>query len=238
MTPQGDKPSGFFVTGTDTGVGKTVIAGLIAACAVGRGLNVSVFKPVETGLHEAHGLSDCDFLKAAASSQQTVDEISPYRLSLAASPHLAAEVEAVRIEPALIVERARSLLDASEMLICEGIGGLLAPLTESYTVRDLALDLQMPLVVVARPGLGTINHTLLTLEAAEAAGLKVRTVVMTPWPEVPDEIARSNRKTVERIRGIKVVCIPRLPKEVLDRPSPENLRQWSSNPEFESLLFE
>ena len=92
--------------------------------------------------------------------------------------------------------------------MCEGVGGLMVPLTPGYLVRDLALDMRMPLVVAARPGLGTINHTLLTLEAARAAGLEPLAVVMTPWPAAPSRLEQSNRETVARLGGVPVAALP------------------------------
>jgi dethiobiotin synthetase len=92
--------------------------------------------------------------------------------------------------------------------VSEGVGGLLVPITPGYLVRDLAVDLALPVVVAARPGLGTINHTLLTVEAARAGGLEVAGVVMTPWPEEPSPMERSNRATVERLAGVRVSGLP------------------------------
>ena len=102
------------------------------------------------------------------------------------SPHLAAELAGATIEPARAGRAARARPRERTRSSAEGVGGLLVPLTPGYLVRDLALDLGLPLVVAARPGLGTINHTLLTIEAARAAGLRVAGVVMTPWPDEPD----------------------------------------------------
>jgi dethiobiotin synthetase len=93
-------------------------------------------------------------------------------------------------------------------LVCEGVGGLLVPLTPDYSVRDLAVDLALPLVIVARTGLGTINHTLLTVEAARTAGLHVAGIVMTPWPGYPEPIEQSNRATIERLSGVAVSGLP------------------------------
>jgi dethiobiotin synthetase len=94
------------------------------------------------------------------------------------------------------------------VLVCEGVGGLLVPLTPGYLVRDLALDLRLPVVVASRAGLGTINHSLLTIESARAAGLFVAGVVMTPWPAEPQLVERSNRRTVERLAGVPVSGLP------------------------------
>ena len=90
------------------------------------------------------------------------------------------------------------------MLVAEGVGGFLVPLTRDYLIRDFAVDLGLPVVIVASPGLGTINHTLLTIEAVRGAGLEVRAVVMTPWPATPDSMTRSNRETVAELGGVVV----------------------------------
>src|SRR5262249_37861740 len=129
-------------------------------------------------------------------------------LGPAVSPHLAAELAGVAIEPAELAAAARRVASGADALVVEGVGGLLVPLTTGYAVRDFALDLELPLVVAARPGLGTINHTLLTLEAARAAGLTVRAVVITPWPAAPEAIHESNRATIERLGGVEVATLP------------------------------
>jgi dethiobiotin synthetase len=146
-------------------------------------------------------------LAAAAGAWQQREQVAPYRYAPPLSPHFAAELAGERIEPARILEAAREAADG-RVLIAEGVGGLLVPITPGYLVRDLAIDLGLPLVVAARTGLGTINHTLLTIEAARTAGLSVAGVVMTPWPEAPEPIERSNRATVERLSGVPVAGLP------------------------------
>lgn len=103
------------------------------------------------------------------------------------------------IEPARLVAAAEAAAAHADALVVEGVGGLLVPVAAGYFVRDLAVDLALPLLVAARPGLGTINHTLLTVEAARAAGLRVAGVVLTPWPDEPSPLERSNRATVARL---------------------------------------
>jgi dethiobiotin synthetase len=115
-----------------------------------------------------------------------------------------------------LVTRARKAGDEETSLIVEGIGGLLAPLAEDYTVRDLAAALGLPLLIVARPGLGTINHTLLTLQAARAARLEVRSVVLTPWPEQPSRLEYSNRETLAHMGVIEVEGLSRVRSSDLD----------------------
>ena len=135
--------------------------------------------------------------------------MAPYRFGPPLSPHYAAQLAGTTIEPATLVEAARAAAASAGLLVCEGVGGLLVPLTPGYLVRDLALDLGLPVVIAARTGLGTINHTLLTLEAARTAGLTVAGVVMTPWPARPDPIEVSNLETVTRLGGVQVSGLPR-----------------------------
>lgn len=204
-----ERPPGVFVTGTGTEVGKTVVAAVIARTLAEEGLEVAVFKPAVTGLEEG-GESDPALLRRASGSGQADEEIAPYRYGPPASPHLAAAMAGEEIEPARLREAARAAGVPADVLVCEGVGGLLVPLSPGYLVRDLAADLGLPLVVVAGPGLGTINHTLLTVEAARAAGLEVVLVVLTPWPENPSEIERSNRKTIASLAEVEVSTLPHL----------------------------
>lgn len=193
---------GVFVTGTDTEVGKSVVAAAICAALAARGERVAAFKPAVTGLDDEPGEfgRDHELLASVANAGQAPDEVAPHAFGPPVSPHLAAELAGVVIEPAELVAAAR----AHELLVCEGVGGLLVPLTPGYLVRDLAVDLGLPVVIAARPGLGTISHTLLTAESARAAGLRVAGVVMTPWPDAPSEMERSNRTTVERLGDVQV----------------------------------
>jgi dethiobiotin synthetase len=204
---------GVFVTGTDTEVGKSVVAASICAALAARGERVAAFKPAVTGLDELRGEfgRDHELLASAASAGQTQEEVAPYRFGPAVSPHLAAELAGITIEPADLVRAAR----AYDLLVCEGVGGLLVPITPGYLVRDLAVDLALPVVIAARPGLGTINHTLLTVEAARAAGLRVAAVVLTPWPAEPTAMERSNRATIERLGGVPVSDLARTRPDAL-----------------------
>jgi dethiobiotin synthetase len=205
---------GVFVTGTGTEVGKTVVAAAIAHGLAGGGRRVAVFKPAVTGLDQG-AEPDHELLRGAAASDQSDDEIAPYRYRPAASPHLAAELAGETIEPARLLEGARRAGAEADALVCEGVGGLLVPLTLGYLVRDFARDLGLPLVVAAPPGLGTINHTLLTLEAARAVGLAVAAVVLTPWPREPGALERSNLEALRRLGGVEVE-----PLAQLDRGDP------------------
>jgi dethiobiotin synthetase len=200
---------GVFVTGTGTEVGKTVVAAAIAHTLASEGKRVAVFKPTVTGLDEA-GEPDHALLRRAAESTQADEEIAPYRYGPPMSPHLAAELAGEEIDPELLLGAAREAAAGADALVCEGVGGLMVPLSPRYLVRDLAVDLALPLVVAASPALGTINHTLLSVEAARSAGLDVAAVVLTPWPDAPAAIERSNRETIAALGEVEVETLPRL----------------------------
>jgi dethiobiotin synthetase len=200
---------GVFVTGTGTEVGKTVVAATIARTLAGEGKRVAVFKPAVTGLDEG-AETDHELLRRASGSGQSDEEIAPYRYGPPASPHLAAALAGEEIDPARLQEAVEAAADGADAIVCEGVGGFLVPLSPGYLVRDLAIGLGYPLVVVAAPGLGTINHTLLTVEAARGAGLEVAAVVLNPWPEAPSEIERDNRETIAALADVEVLTLPRL----------------------------
>jgi dethiobiotin synthetase len=214
-------PRGVFVTGTGTEVGKTVVAAAIARASAVAGERVAVFKPAVSGLDEyesaegagwerAAELPDHALLRLAAESTQGDDEIAPYRFGPGVSPHLAAELAGERIDPDRLLEAARGAADQADLLVCEGVGGFLVPLARDYLVRDLACDLDLPVVIVASPGLGTINHTLLTIEAVRTAGLELAASVLTPWPTEPSRMERSNRATIARLGSVEVETLSRL----------------------------
>jgi dethiobiotin synthetase len=199
---------GLFVTGTDTGAGKTVLSAALVAALAAEGEPVRAYKPVVTGLKatgpDAPGEWPHDHELLGEMAGMTPEEVAPLRYGPAVSPHLAAAMAGERIDPARLIDSARALARQGTLIV-EGVGGLLVPFAEDFAVRDLAVELGLPLLIAARPGLGTINHTLLTLQAARAAGLQVRAVVLTPWPTQPSAMERSNRETVARIGEVEVV---------------------------------
>jgi dethiobiotin synthetase len=211
---------GAFVTGTGTEVGKTVVASVMAHTARAGGARVSVFKPAVSGLDEyplrsevwesAPELPDHALLRLASGCSQGDDEIAPYRYGPPVSPHLGAELAGESIDPDVVRGAALEATGNADVLLCEGVGGFLVPLTADYLVRDLARDLSLPVVIAAAPGLGTINHTLLTIEAVRQAGLEPSLVVLTPWPGEPSRIELSNRETIERLGVVPVSVMPPL----------------------------
>ena len=199
---------GCFVTGTDTGVGKSVVAAAIVAALAARGNAVAARKPIITGLEDAASEDwphDHELLARAAGVSAT--EVALAGFQPAVSPHLALELAGAELDSATLVSEILAAGRDADVLVVEGVGGLLVPLTDGYDVRRLAGDLGLPLIIAARPGLGTISHTLLTLEAARSADLQVAGVVLTPWPYEPSVIERSNRETIARVGQIDVATL-------------------------------
>jgi dethiobiotin synthetase len=197
---------GLFVTGTDTGVGKTILSAALVAAMAAEGEQVSAYKPVVTGIGEPPEAWPQDHELLAEMAGMTPEEVAPLRYAPAVSPHLAAAMAGERIEETRLIDHARTLA-GSGTLIVEGVGGLLVPLSEDFTVCDLAAELKLGLLIAARPGLGTINHTLLTLQAARTAGLDVRAIVLTPWPQQPSAMEQSNLETIGRSSEMEVTTL-------------------------------
>jgi dethiobiotin synthetase len=194
---------GLFITGTDTGAGKTIVAAALIAAMAAAGEPVRAHKPAVTGLDEPSGSWPSDHELLGAAAGMGPEQVAPLRYGPAVSPQLAAELAGEEVEPADMVIRARAAGELG-LLVVEGAGGLLSPLAENYTVCDLASALGLPVLISARPGLGTINHSLLTLRAARAAGLEVRAVVLTPWPAEPSRLEIGNRDAIERMGDVEV----------------------------------
>jgi dethiobiotin synthetase len=227
---------GLFVTGTGTGVGKTIVSASLLATMRGAGEQVRAYKPVVTGLAEPPDAWPPDHELLALAAGMSPEQVAPLRFGPAVSPHLAGSLANEPIDAVTLVERARATASAGETLIVEGVGGLLVPLADNFTVRDLAVDLALPLLIAASPELGTINHTLLTIEAARSASLNVAAIVLTPWPSEPSPMERSNRETIAQLGGVEVAVL-----EKISRPDIAEFaragghlpwREWLSGPSF------
>jgi dethiobiotin synthetase len=200
-----------FVTGTDTGVGKTVIAGAIGQWFHHRGFRVSVLKPCATGcVRRREGLvsEDAEFLAHCAQARFPLDLICPQCYAEPLAPAVAAE----RAHKALdweAINRSISIMSAeSDMMIVEGVGGIMVPMDAKHSVLDVARWLQIPTVVVARPALGTINHTLLTVNALREAKVPIAGVVINRYPAENASIAEeSNPRAIERWGKVPVLCV-------------------------------
>ena len=200
-----------FVTGTDTGVGKTFVACALAHAWRAAGRRVGVVKPVETGVDGEP--EDARRLAVAADDRSPLDDVCPYRLRAPLAPSVAAAREGVTIDldaiVALIARRAREV----DVLLVEGAGGLLVPIVGTWTYCDLAVRLALPLVLVAANRLGTVNHAALTVRVAEAAGLDVRGFVLSQPAPVTDVSAETNAATITALTGRRCLgVVPHLPR--------------------------
>ena len=192
---------GWFITGTDTGIGKThVAAGLV--CALKKtGHAVLPAKPVQTGSEDGRS-PDLDWVCAVSGIQLTPEEyrlLAPACLRLAASPHLAAKLEGTVLGVEQLTVSLRQAAQETEWLVVEGAGGIRVPLNDQEDMITLMKALGLPVIMVTRPGLGTLNHTRLTLDALREAGLVLAAVVITPWPKAPSIIESDNREQISTL---------------------------------------
>lgn len=193
---------GVFVTATDTGAGKTAVTAGIAAALRGRGVDVGVFKPVSSG-----GTADARFLAKAAGVADALELVNPVRLDAPLSPNVAAELEGRQVPLEPVDDAYSRLTRLHDTVLVEGVGGLLVPIRDDFLVADLALRLDLPLLVVARAALGTINHTLLTLEAARSRNQEVVGVVYNTSNPGDPRAARTSPDVIHRLSGVRSLGI-------------------------------
>lgn len=183
--------AGCFITGTDTGVGKTLVTAALACSLVEQGYSIGVMKPVETGVpNQGDDHSDAAVLKVSASVSDQLDQISPYRLSPPLAPLAAARLAGVTIELERIARRFASLKARYAMVLVEGIGGVMVPVGADWDVRDLIARLDLPVLVVGRAALGGVNHALLTLDALRQRGLPILALLLNQ-PAAPSQQTNS-----------------------------------------------
>jgi dethiobiotin synthetase len=211
------------VTGTDTGVGKTLIACALARGLRRRGVDVGVMKPVETGVGPS-GPSDARALREAAGADDALELVCPQAFSLAAAPCVAAAAEGRQVDRRAIDAAYDALRSRHDFTLVEGAGGLLVPISDGFSMADLALGLGLPLLVVARAALGTINHTLLTLEAAEQRGLCVMGVVISHAGGALSDADAGNLAALRAVLGPRLLgeARPLAPGE----PVPDDFFRW------------
>ncbi|MDQ0285801.1 dethiobiotin synthetase [Desulfofundulus luciae] len=226
---------GCLVTGTDTGVGKTVITAALVGVWRRRGIDAVAIKPVQSGAIEANGQlvpEDVVFYRHVASLPQSIDELNLYRFTPAVSPHLAAKLSGERVEPSRVVDFCRKVLQRHELVLIEGAGGLCVPLSgPDFTVADLARELSLPLLVVARPGLGSINHTVLTVAYAQNRGLPVAGIIINGLKaEEAGPAEKDNPGIIAAMTGVSVLgMVPYLPGVSVEKGSADGLVETVEN---------
>ncbi len=234
---------GFFITGTDTGVGKTVIAGALLLIIRSLGISVCGMKPIETGCMKSENVvqkaesrvkdtllipADGMFLKEIADMDDSIDIITPIRFENPLAPFPASEIEGTPVNIEKIKKAFEDLLRKYDMAVIEGIGGLLVPLNRNYFVLDLIKQFGLPVVIVSRPGLGTINHTLLTVNYAIKEGLNVAGIIMNYSQPPENTLAeKTNSRVLQQISPVPLLGIfpylEDLGKDTIERAAVENL---------------
>ncbi len=203
---------GIFITGTDTDVGKTVVAAGLAGAIKSRGINVGVMKPVATGaVKSKNGFVSQDVMflaKSIGCNEEEIGLINPIILELPLSPLVASRLENKEINISRIKEAYSKLCDRHDFIIVEGIGGILVPIERDYFVTDMIGNLGLPVVIVTRPNLGTINHTLLTVNEAGRSGLDIKGIIFN-WTNEQEagNAEKTNPDVIKELSGIPLLGI-------------------------------
>ena len=201
--------AGLFITGTDTGVGKTVITAAILAWLRQQGTSAGVMKPIETGVDaecSSAANSDALFLMECGNIEDALSEVCPIRLKAAASPFQAARIENRSLEPEIILSAYRKLADHYDWMLVEGIGGVRVPITTDYGVLDLMGDLDLPAIVVSRYRIGTLNHTLMTIETLKQRNISIKGIIFNHTePGNLDFLEQEQPALIEELSGAPVL---------------------------------
>ncbi len=201
---------GYFITGTDTGVGKTEVAASLARFYSKKGYKVGVMKPIASGVKKEP--EDAAILKKAANSCDDLRDINPIQLKLPLAPMVAMRLEKKTIDPNKIWSAFNKLKKENDLLIVEGIGGVMVPLCKIgkkvFYVIDLIKKMKLPVIIVARPNLGTINHTLMTVNALKSKNIKVAGIIINYAKPVKKDISiKTNPKIIQELSGVKILGI-------------------------------
>lgn len=204
---------GLFVTGTDTGVGKTVITGALVATLRAEGHHVGVWKPVQTGGLLGDGTTDTELLLKYTGMDSYAEDFTSFTFEAPLAPMLAAKQAGLNITLQDIVDAGASILNRYASVFIEGAGGVAVPITKDAMTTDLIAELQIPVLIVARSGLGTINHTLLTMEYLERRGISILGFILNNGLSAElclDPSWETNERIIEQYSGIP--CLGHFPK--------------------------
>jgi len=214
-----------FITGTDTGIGKTTVAASLSAfLSLREKMNVGVMKPFESGLSKTSKDFlpwDAICLREASGSSDDLDDINPYTFEHPLAPEVAADLEHIQIDIDIVDRIYKKIVKKHDIVIIEGAGGVLVPIKKAYFYADLIEKWNAPAIIVARLGLGTINHTLLTSKYMESRGLKVIGVILNNNNETGETLAQTNYEVLKRYLNVPLLGVfpyfQNLLKEGMDR---------------------
>lgn len=217
--------TGIFVTGTDTNVGKTVIAAGLAGALKNKGYSIGVMKAVQSGAGMRNGTlysPDAEFMVKVVETKDGMELICPYLLKEAMAPGVAAEIEGISIEIDIIKNAYMELKKKHDIVIVEGAGGIAVPVKKEFLVSDLIKYMEIPAIIVARAGLGTINHTVLTIEHAKRSGIKIMGIIMNNYRG--GSVEDKNPGIIKELTGIPISgIIPNDPSISSENGIPGNI---------------
>jgi len=222
---------GFFISATDTSVGKTVVSAAIIRALTIMGFKTAGMKPIETGCLKSGEMlqsSDGAFLKKLTVMDEKINIVSPYLFELPVSPYVASYKEKKEIRLGVILKAYDALLKKYDAIVVEGAGGLYVPIHKDYFMADLAREMELPLVIVARPGLGTINHSLLTISYARSKGVEIAGILFNYISQPEDSVAeKMNPDTLQELTDVPFLgtfpYLPVLEEETIDRAVLRNI---------------
>ena len=228
------KSKGYFISGTDTSVGKTVVTACLLALYRKRRVDLGFMKPVETGIDpecSSEANSDAKFLLAVSGNQDALEEVCPIRLQPPAAPLQAARMTRQTIAIDSILENFRKLQARHDQILVEGVGGLMVPLKPDYFITDLIRDMDLPLIIVSRLTLGTLNHTLLTLKTAQSTGIEIAGVILNRSDNNPlNDVEKGQANLIHELSGVPVIgeCpfINPVSVERFDNQLAEEIAHW------------
>ncbi len=199
----------YFITATDTGVGKTTVTSALAACIQKRGINVGVMKPVATGVVQKTGFksSDVSILHRASKVRDSEDEINPIFMPLPVSPYDASKVLDLKFDKKIIFEKFAKLKSKHDMMLVEGIGGILTPLSRDYFVADLIQELGLETIIITRPTLGTLNHTMMTINTCHNYKIPVAGIIINNYDENGGPAEKNAPTTIHEITGVPILGV-------------------------------
>lgn len=207
--------SGLFITGTDTDVGKTIVTASIATSLRDKGMDIGVFKPMMSGAKREDPNSDVSILKQFADDGNALERINPFQFDEPLAPYIAAKREGRTITLEQVEQAWRNVEPDHDVFLVEGAGGLMVPMGPGYLAADVAKAIGYPLLIVARPGLGTVNHTLLTIRYAESIGLRVAGIILNGMKKDTKGIAeQTNPALIEEFSGVPVIGMLPWMKEI------------------------
>ena len=220
----------FGITATDTEIGKTIVTGSLVAALKERGYKVGVCKPAASGcVRSAEGRlisTDAEFSMACAGMESfRQEQVVPYVLEPALAPAEASKLAGVTLEPRVMLDTCKKMIEASEATVVEGVGGISAPLTEDFLVCDFFRELNIPIIIVVKSILGNVNHAVLTAEYAKNHGLKVLGLLVNCWEEeTAGVLEKSNLFYYEKLTGLPILGkLPLLPPELINSPDSKKI---------------